>query len=369
MKKINIVIPMAGLGSRFKDAGFELPKPLISVNDKTLIQHSVDSLGIDGNYIFITRKYENELDNIDLSRILSELVPGSTEIKIDKITSGASETCMYAADYIDNDAPLIITNCDQIINWDSKEFIEKINYLNADGAVVIYHSTDPKNSFAEIKDGFIVKMVEKNAINDNALVGIHYWKHGKDFIESAKNLMSNFKDKGISEPYVSETYNYLINKGKSVIPFFVGPNDYICLGTPEEVTKYLNKIKEYDPNKPKTIFCDIDGTILKHVHSFSHIGKADPQDLPGAINKFNEWDAKGYRIILTTARKESARYITEKHLSDLGFCWDHLIMGVGTGARVLINDKLRDEDKDRAVGINIITDSGFDSIDWDGYDL
>jgi dTDP-glucose pyrophosphorylase len=366
---INIIIPMAGLGTRFSKNGIKIPKPLIEVDGKTLIEHSVESLGISGRYIFITRKYDQQGYNDKLSAVLKKLKPDSIEIQIDKITSGSSETCLYAKKFVDNDDQLIITNCDQLINWDSDSFINSVSDISVDGSVVLFKSRDPKNSFAEIEKEKIVNIVEKNPISDNALVGIHYWKRGKDFVTSSENLLNNFRLGGMPECYISETYNYLIQQGKKIVPFFISKNSYIPLGTPEDVSIYLGKLKEFYTDKPKTIFCDLDGTILKHSHKFSDLIAFNPEALPGVVDKFNEWDSKGYKIILTTARKESSREMTESHLRNLGLCWDHLIMGVSSGVRILINDKLRDVDVDRAVSINLITDSGFDSIDWKEYNL
>ena len=360
---------MAGLGSRFSKNGIKTPKPLIEVNGKTLIEHSVESLGISGRYIFITRKYDESEYNEKLSAILKKLDPSSVEIQIDKVTSGCSETCLYAKHLIDNDDELIITNCDQLMNWDANSFMESVSPSYVDGAVVLFKSKDPKNSFAEVIDGVVSNIVEKNPISDNALVGIHYWKHGEDFVASSENLLSHFRVSGLPECYISETYNYLIKDGRCILPFFIPKNSYIPLGTPEDVSIYMGKLKEFYTEKPKTIFCDLDGTVLKHCHRFSDLHVSDPEILPGVNAKFNEWDSKGYRIILTTARKESAREMTEAHLKELGLCWDHLIMGVTSGVRVLINDKLRDSDKNRAVSINLITDAGFESIDWEEYDL
>lgn len=366
---MNIIIPMAGLGSRFSKNGIKTPKPLIEVNGKTLIEHSVESLGISGRYIFITRKYDNGEYNKKLSLILKKLDPDCIEIQIDKVTSGCSETCLYAKEFVNNDDELIITNCDQLMNWDSNSFIEMVSNTLVDGAVVLFKSKDPKNSFAEIEDEKVVNIIEKTPISDNALVGIHYWKRGSDFVYSSENLLNHFRLSGLPECYISETYNYLIEDGKTIIPFFIAKNSYIPLGTPEDVSIYLGKLKEFYTEKPKTIFCDLDGTILKHCHKFSDLNKVDPEILPGVNSKFNEWDSKGYKIILTTARKESAREMTEAHLKSLGVCWDHLIMGVSSGVRVLINDKLRDVDKNRAISVNLITDGGFDVIDWGEYDL
>jgi hydroxymethylpyrimidine pyrophosphatase-like HAD family hydrolase len=131
----------------------------------------------------------------------------------------------------------------------------------------------------------------------------------------------------------------------------------------------VGKHNEFYLDKPKTIFCDIDGTILKHAHRFSDLDKLDPIALPGVTEKFNEWDSLGHRIVLVTARKESGREMTERQLKSLGIMWDQLIMGVSSGQRVLLNDKLQPEDLDRAKSINLITDQGFLNVDWKKYGL
>ena len=129
------------------------------------------------------------------------------------------------------------------------------------------------------------------------------------------------------------------------------------------------RVAEFYTDKPKTIICDIDGTILKHAHVFSELHETPAVLNPGVIDKLNYWDSIGHKIILMTARKESAREMTEKHLKSLGVMWDHLIMGVTSGRRVLINDKLKPEDNDRAIGVNVITDAGFIDTDWEGLGL
>ena len=369
MQNINIVIPMAGHGERFAKAGVLIPKPLIMVGEKTLIEHSIETLGIEGTYIFITKKYDNPEYNKQISNIIKKLKPDSIEIITDKPQHGPADSILYAKEYINNLDPLITTNCDQILMWDANKFLNFISQENIEGSIVLYKSENPNNSFAQIENGIIKTLAEKKVISEDSLIGVHYWKHGKDFVSSAEKLYSNYKDMGHKECYVSETYNYLIEDGKKIYPYFIEKNEFNPIGTPEDVSVYLAKVKEFYNEKAKTIFCDIDGTIIKHAHRFSHIGKTEAKDLKGVIDKFNEWDSKGYKIILTTARKESARYITEKQLSDLGFCWDYLLMGITSGVRVLINDKLKTSDDDRAVAINLITDSGFENIKWDNYGL
>ena len=114
--------------------------------------------------------------------------------------------------------------------------------------------------------------------------------------------------------------------------------------------------------RPITIFCDIDGTLVKHAHRFSDLKDTDPILLPGVREKFNQWDSQGHKIILCTARKESAREMTESHLRMLGLCWDQLIMGVTSGKRILINDKLNINHPNRAISYNVITNEGFENL-------
>ena len=360
---MNIVIPMAGLGTRFSNEGFKLPKPLIETNGKTLIEHSISTLGVEGKYIFITRKYDNPEHNILLTKRLKEIQPNSIEIQLDKPTRGATETALAAKEYIDNNEPLIITNCDQITDWNANKFNEFISNPNIEGVVVTYPSTNPKNSFAIVEDNKVVKLVEKQPVSDIALIGIHYWREGYMFVETAEMLLEDFEMEGRPECYVSETYNYLIRTGANIKNYHITANEYIPLGTPYDLKIYEGKVKEFHTEKPKTIFCDIDGTLVKHAHRFSDLKDTEPILLPGVREKFNQWDSQGHKIILCTARKESAREMTELHLRMLGLCWDTLIMGVTSGQRVLINDKLNVAHTDRAIGINVITNEGFKNIE------
>jgi dTDP-glucose pyrophosphorylase len=293
------------------------------------------------------------------------------EICLEKPTRGATETALMASQWINNDDELIITNCDQITNWDSNDFLKYIGHSKFPnlGCVVTYTSDNPKNSFAVVENDQITKIVEKKVVSNIALVGIHYWKKGKYFVESAKELLENFEKNGVPECYISETYNFLIGNGIRVINYHIKENQYISLGTPYDVMIYKSKIKEFFTDKPKTIFVDVDGTIIHHVHRFSDVVREGPILLDGVIEKINEWDSHGHRIIFTTARKESARELTEKQLKNLGLCWDQLIMGVTNGIRVMINDKLDEDDPDRAISINLKTNIGFKNIKWEDYGL
>ena len=118
-------------------------------------------------------------------------------------------------------------------------------------------------------------------------------------------------------------------------------------------------------NKSKTIICDIDGTLLYHHNSgvSKQLETGYSKLLNGVSEKFNEWDAKGYNVIFITGRRESQRKETEKQLHSLGLFWDSLIMGVGGGDRVVINDRKPNSDRDTAYAINVNRNSGLGDLE------
>lgn len=113
----------------------------------------------------------------------------------------------------------------------------------------------------------------------------------------------------------------------------------------------------------KTLFIDIDGTLIKHQENLSKMFLLDMEILPGVIEKFNEWDANGYKIILTTGRKECLREITEKGLLKNGLFFDQLIMGLNRGERILINDIKPNVNMRVATAIQLERNVGLKNID------
>jgi len=368
---MNIVIPMVGLGKRFSDAGFVLPKPLIQVRNKAIVQHSIESLGLDGRYIFIIRQSQH---SEELKFLLKSIKPDCVIIETEKITDGSVNSILLAKEYINNDEQLVTTNCDQRTDWDSKKFIDFCAKSNCDGVVVTYPydgiMLNEKSPYSFIKvdeNGLGLRLEEKFAISELALCGIHYWSRGKDYVESAEEMINN-NDRTNNEFYVAKTYNYMIKKGKKIKNFALKKGEFFSLGTPEDVKKFNGIKNEFNSLKPSTILCDLDGTILKHLHSFSDVTNIKAELLPGVREKFDEWDSHGHKIILVTARKESARLITEQHLRSLGIPYDQLIMGVASGCRILINDRMF-ENTERALSVNVTTNEGFSKIDWTKYGL
>ena len=234
-KKMNVLIPMAGAGSRFQQAGYTFPKPLIDVEGKPMIQLVVENLGIDANFIFVVQKSHREKYNLDT--LLNLIAPNCKIVEVDGLTEGAACTALLAKEYIDNDNPLFFANSDQFVEWDSTEFMYKMNETDADGGIVSFRATHPKWSFAKVdENGLVTEVAEKNPISDIATVGYYYWKHGSDFVKYAEEMIE--KDIRVNnEFYVCPVFNQAIEGGKEIRTFDI-PKMW-GLGTPEDLKYYL----------------------------------------------------------------------------------------------------------------------------------
>jgi HAD superfamily hydrolase (TIGR01509 family) len=233
--KMNVLIPMAGAGSRFSAAGYTFPKPLIDVNGKPMIQMVVENLNIDANFVFVVQKEHREKYNLDT--LLNLIAPNCKVVEVDGLTDGAACTALLAKEYIDSDAPLFFANSDQFVEWDSNEFFYKMNETDADGGIVTFKATHPKWSFAKIDDnGIVTEVAEKNPISDLATVGFYYWKHGSDFVKYAEQMIAN-NVRVNNEFYVCPVFNQAIDGGKVIRTFDV-PKMW-GTGTPEDLKYYL----------------------------------------------------------------------------------------------------------------------------------
>ena len=234
-EKLNVLIPMAGAGSRFATAGYTFPKPLIDVEGKPMIQVVVENLNIDANYIYVVQKSHREKFNLDT--LLNLITPNCTIVEVDGVTEGAACTALLAKEFIDNGNPLFFANSDQFVEWDSNEFFYKMNENDADGGIPVFHSTHPKWSFAKLDDdGFVTEVQEKNPISDLATIGFYYWKHGSDFVKYAEEMIEqDIRVNG--EFYVCPVYNNAIKGGLKVRTFDT-PKMW-GLGTPEDLKHYL----------------------------------------------------------------------------------------------------------------------------------
>jgi len=237
--KLNVLIPMAGAGSRFEASGYTFPKPLIEVRKKPMIQVVVENLNIKANFIYVVQKSHREKYNLDA--LLSLITPGCKIVETEGMTEGAACTALLAKEYIDSDAPLFFANSDQFVEWDSNEFLYKMNETNADGGIVTFEATHPKWSFAKInKQGLVTEVAEKNPISNIATIGFYYWKNGSDFVKYAEQMI-NKNIRVNNEFYVCPVFNEAIEDGKAIRTFDV--KEMWGLGTPEDLNYYLENYK------------------------------------------------------------------------------------------------------------------------------
>jgi len=232
---LNVLIPMAGAGSRFEQAGYTFPKPLIEVNGKPMIQVVVDNLAVRAHFIFVVQKSHREKYNLDA--LLKLIAPGCSIVEVDGLTQGAACTALLAKQLIDSDKPLLFANSDQFVEWNSSEFLYKMQESRVDGGIVTFTAVHPKWSFAEVDSaGFVKRVAEKDPISDSATVGYYYWKHGSDFVKYAERMIE--KDIRVNgEFYVCPVYNQAIEDGKSITTYKA--SRMWGLGTPEDLNTFL----------------------------------------------------------------------------------------------------------------------------------
>lgn len=233
---MNIVIPLAGLGSRFPN--HDLPKPLIDVNGQFMIEAAIETLGLKGNLIFIVRQVH--IDEYKINDLLKNKF-NCTVLSVDKLTQGPACTALIAKDYINNDLPLIITNCDQIMKWDPLTFQFFCENYPHDGFMVTYYSNTEKNSYVYLNEhGFIDFVKEKEVISNVSTNGIHFWKKGKDFVQSAEEMISLEDTAPNGEFYIAPSYNHMIKYGKKIGIFHIPNFQHWAIGTEEDLKLYLN---------------------------------------------------------------------------------------------------------------------------------
>jgi NDP-sugar pyrophosphorylase family protein len=237
---MKILIPMAGRGKRFDDAGYSFPKPLIDINGKTMIQVITENLNFSAEHIFLCRNEHYE--KYSLKEVLELISPNCKIIKVNEITEGAACTALLAKKFINDDDELIIANSDQWVDWNNQHFLSFLRNSDADGGIVTFIATHPKWSFVKInEENEVIEVAEKRPISNIATVGIYYFKKGSDFINASekmieKNIRTN------NEFYIAPVYNEMIKEGKKIMHYPIA--EMRGLGTPEDLTRFLENINK-----------------------------------------------------------------------------------------------------------------------------
>ncbi|EAH7997308.1 lipopolysaccharide biosynthesis protein [Campylobacter jejuni] len=241
---MNIVIPMAGLGSRFVKAGFDKPKPFIDVLGKPMITRVLENLKYkDAKYILIARKEHL----IQEKKLVDEIKNNFNAefIGIDKLTEGTACTVLYARKYINNDTPLMIANSDQIVDINIADFINDSLNRSLDGSILTFidKEKNPKWSFAKLNNDLVMEVREKEAISEFATVGIYFFNKGKIFVESAIDMIIE-NDRVNNEFYTCPVYNYAIKNGAKIGIYNIDFSKMHGIGTPKdlEIFKAINKL-------------------------------------------------------------------------------------------------------------------------------
>ena len=242
---MNVIVPMAGAGSRFAKAGFTFPKPLIDVRKKPMIEVVVRNLGLEAKYTYIVQ--QQHYDKYNLKYLLNLITPDCNIIPIEGITEGAACTTLLAKKFIDNDQPLLIANSDQFCEWTPGEYYHSMNSPGIDGGILTFHNTHPRWSYVKLDtNGNVTEVAEKKVISNIATVGIYYWTRGRDYVKYAeqmiqKNIRVGQGFNGQGEFYVAPVYNEAIADGAKIKIFDV--DALWGLGTPEDLTYFLQNYK------------------------------------------------------------------------------------------------------------------------------
>lgn len=225
---MKVIIPAAGNGSRFTEAGYKEPKPLIDVLGRPMIEQVARNITPTDN--------ETKLpwEAIVIERKEHNIEPGDyidTVVDLTHETGGAVDTILQAARYVPGDQPIVIGNCDQLVDFDPDDFV----HTDLDGRVVVFPSSKPHHSYVKTEGDIITEIAEKEVISNQAVTGVYYFKSSKDFFRACQAVIDqNLLTKG--EFYVSSAIAYMIGEGKH-IGVYEAPST--MLGTPEELQHFL----------------------------------------------------------------------------------------------------------------------------------
>jgi NDP-sugar pyrophosphorylase family protein len=213
--KLQALMPMGGLGSRFAKAGFTTPKPMIEVDGKPMFMRALDSFASvdDVQHIFVIRKEHDEA--YDLANQIRAQLPDAKISILDHDTGGAVETCLIARDDIDDSLPITIADCD--IYFESHEYFEKVRTAaetgKPDGMLLTFTADDPRYSYVEIDDeGHAVRTAEKVVISNHAILGGYFFKSGELFKQLADQFVSQPLPEGLKEYFMSHLFNLLLEQ-------------------------------------------------------------------------------------------------------------------------------------------------------------
>ncbi|WP_417481986.1 glycosyltransferase family 2 protein [Maricaulis sp.] len=235
---LKVVIPAAGEGSRFQNAGWGKPKPFIDIGGRPMISRVIENVTPQGAVATVLLRQQS-IDQY--SEIVGGLRADGSEVQpVDILTEGTACTVLLARDSY-QDAPMMVANSDQLVDFDCGEFVKDCVDRGLDGSILVFRDAEqnPKWSFARTgKDGLVVEVAEKKAISSLATVGIYLFMNGQDFVNAAADMIAR-NDRVNGEFYTCPVYNYMIANGKKIGVYEVPPGAMHGLGTPDDLSAYL----------------------------------------------------------------------------------------------------------------------------------
>ena len=235
---LNIVLPIAGRGSRFVKAGYNLPKPLIPIHGTPMIEVIIRNIRPRQPHRFIFLALAEHLESTPLASILKTADPGCTVVPVMGVTEGAACTVLLARDLINTAEPLMLANSDQYVDIDINEYLDQIACDRADGSMLTFYSDHPKWSYARLDaNNYVTEVVEKQVVSQEATVGIYNFRRGCDFVRGAEQMIRrNLRVN--NEFYVAPAYNELIAAGAKITVYNIGDKMF-GIGTPEDLEAFL----------------------------------------------------------------------------------------------------------------------------------
>lgn len=238
---LNIIIPMAGAGSRFKVAGYDLPKPFIDVNGQMMIERVLDGINYpNAHYTLIIQEEFEKENKVQLEKLANKYHVAFVSVK--KLTQGACCTALAAHEIINNNIPVVFADSDNIFNNATfQAFVDDCLRRNLDGGLLTFNTDKECYSYAAIdNNGIVTHTREKEVISNHAITGVYMFKNGADFVRCAIDMMI-YGDKAKNEFYMSNVYNYAVQKGLNIGVYDIKETDWDCVGTPQQLKEYLEK--------------------------------------------------------------------------------------------------------------------------------
>ena len=230
---LKLIMPMAGMGSRFETQGYKLSKPMIPVGDVPMFVHAERCIGLDfDERIFIVRAEQNLREDI------LQWYPDAHVVELDGMTEGTACTLLTAAEYYEDGSSIFVSNCDQHTEWNSEFARSIIDNPDVDGLISVFHcpEKDPKWSYAQLNSlGDVERVAEKDPISEWATTGFYYWRDGKQFIRNA-NSMIDANDRVNGEFYTCPVFNYTCAESRVVT---LEVDRMQGIGTPEDLEEFL----------------------------------------------------------------------------------------------------------------------------------